>query len=156
MKRVLSLSIVACLMALSGCGGSDSLGRNSDIALRLIRTDGTQVMTQFEVFVTRAGDTTLNQADAEDFMSTVNEPSWADTYSASRSATQLQLNWRTRSDQVPYFVFVKVPNTGANFETLKLQFNVDGETGEERTFDLNINSTQRLAGVRIDRNEAVY
>lgn len=155
-RRVALLGLIVAAVATSGCGGSSSLGRNSEIVVNLIRTDGTQVMTQFEVFVTRNADTSLNQGDPEDFISTANEPSWADQYSATRNATQLTLNFRTRSDQPPYYVFVKVPNTGASFETLKLRIDVDGEQGPDRTFDLDISRTSRLAGVRINRNEAIY
>lgn len=155
-SRVAFLGLFVAMAASFGCGGASSLGRNSDIVVNLIRTDGTQVMTQFEVFVTKDADTGLNQGDPEDFISTANEPSWADQYSATRNATQLTLNYRTRSDQTPYYVFVKVPNTGANFETLKLRIDIDGVQGPDRTFDLDINRTSRLAGVRINRNDAVY
>lgn len=156
MKQVFVIATLVFLFVLSGCGGSSVFSRDSDIVMKLMRTDGTQVMTQYEIFVTKSNDTSLNQGNSEDYMSSTNEPSWADAYSASRSATQLQVNWRTRSDQVSYFVFVKVPNTGSQFETLKLQIDVDGDEGPERTFDLNINTTQRLTGVRIDRNSAQY
>jgi len=156
LKRVLLSATVAVLLLLCGCGGSDIIGRNSDIIVHLMRTDGTQVMTSYELFITKNGDTNLNQNDPEDFASTLNQPSWADAYNSSRSSTELQVAFTTRSDQTPYFVWVKVPNTGANFETLKLQIDVDGNDGTQQTFDLNINSTQRLTGVRINRNNAVY
>ena len=156
LKRVLLSATVAVLLLLCGCGGSDIIGRNSDIIVHLMRTDGTQVMTSYELFITKNGDTNLNQNDPEDFASTLNQPSWADAYNSSRSSTELQVAFTTRSNQTPYFVWVKVPNTGANFETLKLQIDVDGNDGTQQTFDLNINSTQRLTGVRINRNNAVY
>lgn len=156
MNRLAFIGLLLGLLLLSGCGGSGIGGRNSDIVVHLVRTDGSQVMTNYELFMTKSGDTSLNQNDPEDFASTLNQPSWIDNYNTSRSSTELQLDFTTRSDQVPYFIWVKVPNTGASFETLSLQIDIDGTAGNSKTFDLNINSTQRMVGVRINRNSASY
>ncbi|MES1147323.1 MAG: hypothetical protein ABUL49_01085, partial [bacterium] len=101
MKRlwVLVLAVFA-LMALSGCGGSGG-GSNSNFVIHLNRTDGTQDMTQFEVYITRNAATTFNLADSESFGSTGNHPTWMDQYSAVRATTELTLNFRSRSDQTP-------------------------------------------------------
>ncbi|MBS1724764.1 MAG: hypothetical protein JSS66_17620 [Armatimonadetes bacterium] len=154
LKRILPLALVAATLV--GCGGDSVLGTNSDMVVRLIRTDGTQDLMQYELYITKSADTTLNTADSEDYASTQNAPTWCDNWSGARSSTELRLGFTTRGGQTPYYVWVRVPNTGAQFETLKLQVDVDGVAGNQSTFDLNINDTQRLTGVRIDRNDATY
>ncbi|MBS1715197.1 MAG: hypothetical protein JST30_12760 [Armatimonadetes bacterium] len=158
MRRTLGACLILALASLSltGCGGSSSLGRNSDIVVHLKRTDGTQNMTQYELYLTKSNDTTLDTLDLEDFVSSQNAPSWSDNYASNRSTTELNISYTTRSDQTPYYVWVKVPNTGAAFETLNLQIDVDGVDGPAVAYDLTINTTQRLVGVRVDRNEATY
>jgi hypothetical protein len=155
-KQMLAFVVLIVLLLTVGCGGNGIGGRNSSIVVHLSRTDGTQVLTTYELYITKSGDTTLNKVDPEDYASTLNQPSWSDNYTSSRSSTELQLSFTTRSDQVPYFVWVKVPNTGASFETLNFQIDVDGAVGAKKTYDLNINSTQRLVGVRVNRNAALY
>lgn len=147
---------IALVSSTLGCGGAATLLKNSDMIVHLLRTDGTQDLTQYEVYLTKNADTTLNIADSEDFSSTLNHASWTDGYSATRTATELRINFRTRSDQPPYFIFIKVPNTGAIFETLKLKVDVDGVAGHESTYDLPINQTTRLGNTEIGRNDATY
>lgn len=150
-------TVFAALALNAGCGGSSLFsGLNSAIEIKLTRTDGTQVMTNYELYMTKEGDTGLDTADPEDFASTLNQPSWCDDYTASRSATELNLRFTTRSGQPPYFLFVRVPNTGAAFETLRLQINVDDTDGDQKTYDLTIDATERLTSVRIERNSAIY
>jgi len=113
-------------------------------------------MTQYELYLTKSSDTTLDTLDPEDFVSTQNTPSWSDNYASNRSTTELNISYTTRSNQTPYYIWVKVPNTGSAFETLNLQIDVDGVDGPAVGYDLTINTTQRLVGVRIDRNSATY
>lgn len=152
MKRLICLFVIvaACLL-LFGCGGSAGIGRNSAIKVRLMRTDSTQKLTSFELYITKDAETTLTDAT-----STVSRASWTDDYSTSRSDQELKLGFTTRSTQTPYFVWVKVPNTGAAFETVKLAIDVDGTDGKTVTKNLTINTTQRLTGVKINRNSADY
>lgn len=137
-----------------GCGGS-ALGRNSNMSIHLQRTDGTQVMTQYELYVTKNSEQ-LDVLDSENFASTSNQPSWIDGYSATRTSTELVLNFRTRGGQSTYLVYVKVPNTSSQFETLRFRVDVDGTTGADQDFDLNINDTSQLPNVGIERNSANY
>ena len=154
--RFLPLMVIAVVLSVGGCGGTSSLGKNSDMVVHLKRTDGTQTMTQYELYLTKSNDTTLDTLDPEDFVSTQNTPTWSDNYASNRSTTELNISFTTRSDQTPYYIWVKVPDTGAAFETLSLQIDVDGVDGPAQTYDLTIDTTQRLVGVRIDRNEAFY
>ena len=157
MKRFLGYAAAAVALALlAGCGGSSSLGKNSAILVHLLRTDGTQDMTQFEIYVTRNGATNFNLADFESYGSTTNHPSWMDVYSATRSTTDLDLGFTTRSNQPPYFIFVKVPNTGAAFETLKLRIEVDSNAGPDVTYNFPITATTQIGGAIINRNSASY
>jgi len=143
--------------AISGCGGSDAgLGHNALIRVHLERTDSTQKMTDFELYITKNADATLNTLDPEDYISTLNRPSWCDEYVSGRATTDLQIDFRTRSSQPPYFVFVKVPNTGAAYETLRFSIDVDGTSGKKITQNLTINTTQRLTAVKINRSSADY
>ncbi len=155
MRNFLLLTLLCVSLVIGGCGGTSSLIPDADIRVYLTRTDGTQIMTNYEMFITRNGGT-LDQSNLENHMSSVNRPSWADQYSATRATEELQIFFRTRSDQTPYFVYVLVPNTPSAFETLRLRIDVNGSTGPNRTFDMPINATTQLVGVRIDRNSASY
>lgn len=155
-KRCVFILLALIGVLLSGCGGSTSLGKNSAIVVHLLRTDGTQIMTQFEVYITKNGATTFNTANLESFASTRNQPTWMDDYSSARSSTKLDLGFTTRSGQSDYLVFIKVPNTGAAFESLKLQIDVDGKAGKVVDFNADINQISRLDGVKISRNSATY
>lgn len=126
------------------------------MSVHLIRTDGTQNLTNFEVSLTRNGATTFSTLDSESYASTTNAPSWISNYSVARSSSELVLNFTTRSDQPPYFVFLSVPNTGAAFETLKFRVDIDGSTGATATYNMPINATTRLTTVQINRNTASY
>lgn len=156
MRKFLPLIILFSLLIVAGCGGSAGLGTNANIVIHLQRTDSTQNLTQYEVYITQLGDTTLDTSDKEDFASTINQPSWSDNWSGHRSSSELKLGFRTRSTQTPYFVWVKVPNTGAAFETLKLKIDINGNDGKTVTNNLQINTTQRLTGVKINRDSADY
>ena len=155
MKRA-ALAVLLAPLALVGCSGSGPLGFNSPVTVHLMRTDGTQDMTQFEVYLTRNGSISLNTLNPGAYVSTVNRPSWCDVYSSSRSATELTLNFTTRSDQPPYYMFVKVPNTGAAFETLALKIDMNTVAGPTYTYNVPINATTRLTAVNIGRNSATY
>lgn len=113
-------------------------------------------MRNYEVYITKNGATTFSTGNHESFASTSNRPTWCDGWSANATNTELTLNFRTRSTQTPYYVWVKVPNTASRFETLELRINVDRTNGPSRRYDLNINQTTRLPSVRIERNSASY
>lgn len=150
-------TLIALPTALLGCGGSSSaLGINSKISIQLIRTDGTQDLTKYEVYITKDANTSFDPTDFESFASTTDRPSWSDDYSADRTSSELKLNFRTRSTHPPYFLFVKVPSTASAFETVKLQIDVDEKAGARKSFNLTVGTTQRLSAVRIDRNSASY
>lgn len=155
MKYFWSILVLMACLFLAGCGGSSGLGANSNITVRLSRTDGTQIMTQYELFITRENEG-LNEFDPENHMSTINEPTWADNYSASRASDQLNIGFRTRSDQPPYRLYVRVPNTTSAFETLALRVTVDGTDGPVRTFDFIPGQITQIPGARIERNSATY
>lgn len=155
-RKVLVLLTLVVGLVLLGCGGSGALGRNSNMSVRITRTDGTQDLTQFEVFVTKNAATSFSTLDSESYGSTTNRPSWMDNYSVTRSTTDLVLNFTTRSDQTPYYVFIGVPNTGAAFETLRFRVDVDGNTGNAPTYNIPINGVTRLTNVQINRNSASY
>lgn len=158
MRRLLSLGFLATsiLFAAAGCGGGGALGHNAKMSVRLQRTDGTQNMNNFEIYITKNAGTTLDVTDPQGYASTTNRPNWCDEYSSTRSSVDLRLDFTTRSTQTPYFVWVKVPNTGAAFETVRFWVDVDGAPGRQITQDLTIGATQRLTGVKIDRDSASY
>ncbi|CAN5484172.1 hypothetical protein BH11ARM1_BH11ARM1_07740 [soil metagenome] len=158
MKKLAILSLFFGLaLALAGCGGGGSVtGHNAHMTVHLRRTDSTQNLINYEMYFTRNGKTSFDIADMSSFASTSNRPNWIDDYSVSRSNTELTLTFTTRSNQPPYFMWVKVPSTPSAYETLELQIDVDGETGKQIRPDLAINSTQRLTNVRIDRSSVNY
>ena len=158
MKRLAAIATLLGTLLLAGCGGSGStiIGTNSDMVVHIKRTVNTQDLMQYEVYVTKNRDTTLDENDPEDSISTSNKPTWVDHYSAHRTSSELILRFRTRDDHVPYFVFVKVPTTANAQENLTLQIDVDAVVGVERPILVDSNSTQMLTGVHIERNTAVY
>lgn len=157
MRRGIALfGLFACVLALSGCGGSSGLGFNSAIRIHLRRTNSAQLMTQYEVYITKNADPALNVDIAESYASTTNRPSWSDEYKATRNDGELELDFKTRSTQTPYYVFVKVPNTGNPRESVQLQIDVDTQSGKRVTRNLESDSTQRLFNVQINRNSATY
>jgi|GEM_PF-4640947 len=156
-SRLKLAALVSVPILMTGCGGSSSaLGINSKMSVQLIRTDTTQDLTKYEIYLTKDANTSFDPSDLESFASTTDRPSWSDEYSSDRTSSQLTLNFRTRSTQPPYFLFIKVPATGAAFETVKLQIDVDSKAGTRKTFNLTPGTTQRLTSVRIDRNSAEY
>ncbi|RYG33699.1 hypothetical protein EON81_17545 [bacterium] len=151
-----ALSLVAFSFA-AGCGGgSSAFGRDAKIKIHLERTDSTQNLTDYEIYITKNRNVTLDTSDRESFASTQNRPSWSDEYNANRSNTKLELEFRTRSSQPPYFVFVRVPSTSSAYETLRFWVDVDGNEGKKITQNLTIGTTQRLTNVTINRESADY
>ena len=126
------------------------------MAVHLKRTDNSQDLMQYEIYITKNRDTSLDTNDPEDSISSSNKPSWVDRYSAHRTSSELTLKFRTRDEQVPYLVFVKVPTTGHAKETLTLSIDVDATVGVDRPILVDSNSTKMLTGVHIERNTAAY
>jgi len=126
------------------------------MSIHLIRTDGTQNLTNFDVAITRNAALSFSTLDPQSYASTTNAPTWISNYSVTRSTSELVLNFTTISDQPPYYVFLSVPNTGAAFETLKFRVDVEGSTGATATYNMPINATTRLTTVQINRNTASY
>lgn len=150
-----SASVVLCLVA-AGCGGSSQLSNSSDAVVRLIRTDNSQDLMQYEVYVTRSADTTLDATDPEDYISTQNSPSWVSQYASNRMSRQLTVGWRTINQDTPYYIWIKAPNSGNATERLNLQIDMDANNGPVKLITVNTNATERLTAVRIERNEAFY
>ncbi|MBS1715198.1 MAG: hypothetical protein JST30_12765 [Armatimonadetes bacterium] len=156
MRHMLSLAVFAALILGAGCGGSSQLGNSSDMVVRLVRTDTSQDLMQYEVYITRNADATLDVNNPEDFASTQNTPSWVDQYQSNRMSRQLTLGFRTVNQFTPYYVWIKVPNGANATENLQLQIDMDANNGPLKMITVNNDSTERLVGVRIERNEAFY
>ena len=156
MRIISALALTAIIALCTGCGGSSQLGNSSDMVIRLIRTDTSQDLMQYEIYVTRNSDTTLDTANPEDFASTQNTPSWVDQYQSNRMSRQLTMGFRTVNQFTPYYVWIKVPDTGDATEDLQIQIDMDAQNGPLKMVTLNSNATERLVGVRIERNEAIY
>ncbi len=154
--RIISALALGLSLLVAGCGGSSSLGANADFSVRLTRTDGSQDLTGYEMYLTRNGGTTLDLFNSEAYASTQNRPSWSDAWTGSRSTTELRVDFRSRSDQPPYFLWVQVPNTTSQFETLQLVVWINGQAGAAKRYNLTINATERIQAVRINRDSAEY
>lgn len=156
MRLILSSAIVASVLMCAGCGGSSQLGNSSDAVIRLIRTDNSQDLMQYEVYITRNADVNLDTANLEDFISTQNTPSWVSQYASNRMSRQLTVGFRTINQDTPYYVFIKAPNSGNATENLNLQIDMDANNGPVKLITVNTNTTERITSVRIERNEAFY
>ena len=154
MRHMLATAWALCLVLLTGCGGTSQLGNSSDAVIRLIRTDTSQDLMQFEIYVTRNGDTTLDVNNPEDFISTQNAPSWCSQHASNRMSRQLTVGFRTINEHTPYFHWNKVPNPGDATEDLNLQIDMDAANGPVVLKRVNTNATERLTGARILRNDA--
>src|SRR5437870_353001 len=122
MRPLICLSAaLALLSSLLGCGGtSDTLGTDSNMTVHVRRSNGTQDMSKgFEVYLTHNGDFSLNLNDPQSYTSTVHKAPWADKWVGTKIATELAISFRTRGNETPYYVFVRVPNTGNATEVLQ-------------------------------------
>lgn len=156
MRTLSTLTALLALALATGCGGSSQFNNSSDAVVRLIRTDDSQDLMQYEIYVTRNADTSLDVTNTEDYMSTQNVPSWASQHQANRMSRQLTLGFRTINEHTPYYVWIKAPVTAHASEQLNLQIDMDASNGQVKLITVNTNATQRLTAVRIERNEAFY
>jgi hypothetical protein len=145
--------LAVCPFFLMGCGGAGLLNRNSKVDMTFTRTiSATQNMLNFEVYVAR-NSVPFSLTNLESFASTTNSPSWADELRVSRSQSELNVTFTTRSDQPPYKVYVRTP--GANSELLLLRIDVDGIPGLPKNYTVASGLAQ-VNGVTINRNSASY
>jgi len=126
------------------------------MVVRVRRTDNSQDLMQYEVYITRNADTNLDVNDLNDYASTQNTPTWVDQYGSTRTSSQLTVGFRTVNEFTPYYVWIKAPSTGHATENLELQIDMDANNGPVKTITVNTNATERLTGVRVERNEAFY
>lgn len=156
MRNIVAIAIAVCLALACGCGGSSQLNNSSDAVIRIIRTDTSQDLMQYEVYVTRNADTNLDVNNPEDYISTQNVPSWCSQHKSNRMSRQLTLGFRTVNQHTPYYVWIKAPSTAHATEQLDLQIDMDAQNGPVKLITVNTNATERLTSVRIERNEAFY
>lgn len=157
MKTLKSL-LGTCLPLLLavGCGGSSGPGNNSNVVVSITQTNSKQDLTSYELFLTNAGNTTLDETQTDTFASTQNEPIWIDNYGSKKSSKSLEISFRTLGVNAPYYVFVKVPKSTNTTESLSLTISVDGVSKPAKLYSLAQSATTQLPKVQIDRNEAKY
>lgn len=156
MRILVALAAALTLALTIGCGGSSQFNNSSDAVVRIMRTDTSQDLMQYEVYITKTGDTTLDVNNPEDFISTQNVPTWVSQHQSNRMSRQLTLGFRTVNEHTPYYLWIKAPATAHATEQLSLQIDMDAQNGQVKLITVNTNATERVTVVRIERNEAFY
>lgn len=156
MRTIFTLTTLVALAFSIGCGGSSQLNSNSDAVIRIIRTDTSQDLMQYELYVTKNGSNVLNVNNPEGFISTQNMPTWCNEYQANRMSRQLSLGFRTVNLDTPYYAWIKAPITSHGTEQFNIQIDMGANSGQVKLINVTTNATERLMLVRIERNDATY
>jgi hypothetical protein len=150
--KISLIGVVLCAVAmcLAGCGGL--LSANSTVLIHLkqnpnIVNPTSQVMTNYEVYVTTNGTTPLNLANTTTWASSsTNNGGVLDNWVGSHtSGTEIDIQFTTRSPQVPYYIYVLVPTEGGlTTDTVGLSVDVDASTGAVKAFVMPNNATSQV------------